>query len=294
MDNNSNLEDIVTEVKNDFLNKTLEDSVKNLDSSSPSNVLSGFSYLKYDLENILKSYLDIDKSISYINKDELKQPLYGVISCEDIKKDKRGFYKSRRHELQKRYNNISSQVCDFRGDSSSYLRDVVKNSLSDWEKLMFYSGIWRANFDDINIKNSDFKENLKNIIKRGYNNIHQKHMIKYNKNDYKRKLKVPKSQNYRVDSKNDIDLKMSSEYENKLEYYSKLMLERSKKKYLFLGDCENGDFLDRFLFSYYDSGRFNELNDRISQEGKLNNSSDKSIDYDKNDSDDDNTQLSLF
>ncbi|MFW6025916.1 MAG: hypothetical protein ACOCRX_06190 [Candidatus Woesearchaeota archaeon] len=262
--NYNSLEEIVDDVKNDFLNKALSDTIDNLDSSSPSKVLKGFSYLKRDLESVLKNYLDLDKNINYINKDELKQPLYGIISSENINSSDRGSYKTRLHEYQGKYRSLSDKLNEFKGDSPSYLRDVISNSLDDWEKVMFYSGIWRANFD--NLKTSDsFEDNLKELVKKGYDNIHKKHMIKYHKGEYKRKIKVPKSQNYRIENDNKINLKLSKDYEDKIYDFcsltclddldDRILYEKDK----FLEKCSNGDYLDKFLYSLYKSGKIDEI-----------------------------------
>jgi len=72
-----------------------------------------------------------------------------------------------------------------------------------------YAGIWfsKSNFDF----SRPLSQLVADLIKRGYDGIHEMHMIKYNQRAYRRPLKIPGSQEYRKDSTNIKEIKKEPE-----------------------------------------------------------------------------------
>ncbi|MFH1211225.1 MAG: hypothetical protein V1645_04915 [archaeon] len=75
---------------------------------------------------------------------------------------------------------------------------LVLRELTDWEKAAFFAGVWNPdNRQMTGIRSKSVPQIVQEHIKAGYDLIHEKHMIKYAKGEYKRPIKMPESQKHR-------------------------------------------------------------------------------------------------
>ena len=149
---------------------SLANTLRQADYSRPSRVLSdGYRYLKYDLVDYLKNDGELEQDFGTklyrtINKPELKRAYYGMLALP------------------------------------TRIPKEITEKLNGWERVMFYAGVWfsRGNFDF----SKPLPELITELIKKGYDGIHEMHMIKYRQGVYGRPLKIPNSQNYRKNKYN--------------------------------------------------------------------------------------------
>jgi len=84
------------------------------------------------------------------------------------------------------------------------LPDKLMSKLTAWERVTFFAGVlFDQSVDSINYSNSACGLNklVSHYIKTGYDKLHQRHMIKYNRGTYKKALKIPESQYFRKKKK---------------------------------------------------------------------------------------------
>ena len=151
------------------LKDSLASSLRSADYGRPSRILSGgHRYTKHDLVDYLREDGELEQDFDAklyraINKTEMKRIYYGVL-C-----------------LNRR------------------IPKEITERLDGWERVMLYAGIWfnQGKFDYL----APLPELVQELIKKGYDGLHQMHMVKYHQGSYRRPLKIPGSQDYRKDGK---------------------------------------------------------------------------------------------
>jgi hypothetical protein len=128
-------------------------------------------YFKYNLipriVDMINNYAPTEKGFvanlnSTLNKDEAKRVYYGLVAM---------------------------------GHPSNELKRVL-SKLDDWEKVYFFAGVWK-NRSMYAVSGKSLSELVEGYIKTGVDFLHKSHMIKKAQGTYKRKLKLPESQDYR-------------------------------------------------------------------------------------------------
>ncbi len=81
------------------------------------------------------------------------------------------------------------------GEPSKEIKLII-SKLDDWEKVYFFAGVWKERYMT-GIRSKSISEIVQGYIKTGIDFLHKSHMIKKAEGTYRRKLKLPRSQNYR-------------------------------------------------------------------------------------------------
>ena len=213
----------------------------------PKELLTGKRYLKDDMVYHIGKYIkaphDFEKKLyNVITKQELKKTYYGLICVENDR------------ELPKFIDGLTELL------ECTVLEYERENQISidadiNWFKVTFFAGLWdeiqKYNHSRIgrqNLIEDQVKVTPYDLIKRGYDVIHEKYAVRRNTGHYTRKknIKIPGSQYFRL---ND-----NKTYEILTEDISDLLRLFSLEKI----DNEYHDFISKELHK-----KLNSVNDNV-------------------------------
>ena len=178
------LESRLASINTEDIRESLISQLENRDYSKAA--CRGNPYFKYNLIdsiiNNINQYAPTEPKFksnlnSTLNKDRAKKVYYGLVCMEGYDPD-----------LSK-----------------------VMTKLTDWEKVCFFVGVWNKR-KMRGIHSADLPSIVKDYIKSGYDSLHKEHMIKYYTGEYKRRLKIPGSQDYHKKQSNKEEKQLSFDF----------------------------------------------------------------------------------